>query len=186
MLGVQTCRREPEAIPSTLPPEQQPVVQSTRSGRSVSAPAVFEHEHENRACATGSRRTAGNTKDARIAELEEENKKLRNSVDDWAERLRAAMHEEETLHKKLEQAQQSALKQSQQQRQATFMAGWLKPTQRSTTTTGREDVPTATPQMIRMWHFPSLQAEPHGVRRWPITTSCCARIASAMASAIAS
>ncbi len=170
---MQTCRPEPEIIPSTLPPEQQPVIQSTRSGRSVSAPAVFEHEHEInlRLKATGSRHTAAKTKDARIAELEEEIKKLRDSVHEWAERLRAAMHEEETLRKKLEQAQQSALKQSQQQRQATFMAGWLKPTQRSTTTTGREDVPTATPQMIRMWLFPSLQAEPHGARRWAIIMS---------------
>ena len=101
---MQTCRPEPETMPSASPPEQQPVVETTRSGRSVSAPAVFEHEHEITRV-TGSRRTVGNTKDARIAELEEENKKLRNSVDDWAERLRAAMHEEETLRKKLEQAQ---------------------------------------------------------------------------------
>ena len=69
---MQTCRPEPETMPSASPPEQQPVVETTRSGRSVSAPAVFEHEHEIRACATGSRRTAGNTKDARIAELEEQ------------------------------------------------------------------------------------------------------------------
>ena len=79
---MQTCRPEPETMPSASPPEQQPVVETTRSGRSVSAPAVFEHEHEInlRLKATGSRHTVGNTKDARIAKLEEENKKLRDSV----------------------------------------------------------------------------------------------------------